>query len=182
MKKLIALIVVVVVIWGGLKMIGVDTFVSLKSDSSKDDNTPKYAYELVSNVTYEDIMQCRFPKSASNSHGNVQFHDGLWEGTVVADLPAYDLPKITEELNLVLTSNILKIWPKAFDCKEGSFKDKFWNVSSENNNNTYYFEHPAELTRIVLKYENGKIYFKRETKYSMMPGEGGTTLHKKIEK
>ena len=144
----------------------------------KDDNTPKDAYDLAFDVTCEDIIQSKFPKTASNFHGNVDFFDAIWIGTVVADLPENDLPEITEDLNLSLTPDILDIWPDVLDAKN----NKFWDITNEINSDTYYFEYPNELTRIFLTYTNGKIYFKRETKYSAQFAKDGTLLYEKTKK
>ncbi|MHC5091139.1 MAG: hypothetical protein ACYSOJ_05900 [Planctomycetota bacterium] len=145
---------------------------------SRNDNAPKDFYDLTNDVTCEDIIQSKFPKTASNFHGNVDFFDGLWIGTVVASLPENDLPEFTNKLSLVLTPDILDFWPEAFESKN----NESWDISKDINSNAYYFEYPNELTRVSLKYEKSKIYFKRETKYSATIAKDGTILFEKIKK
>ena len=178
MKKLMVLMVFVVAIG----LIGCDSKSPQKN--VKDDNTPKAAMYLTSNVTCEDIIQSEFPKLANNFYREVGFFNGIWIGMVVANLPEEDLLIFTEKLNLILTPNLLEIWPEALDCKEEKFENfrrNFWDLTS-NSNDLYYFEYPDEFTRIMLKYENGKIYFKRETEYSTIIGQDGTLLHQKVKK
>ena len=81
-------------------------------------------------------------------------------------------------LNLSLITDILDIWPDVL----GAQNNKFWDITNEINSDTYYFEYPNELTRIFLTYTNGKIYFKRETKYSAQIAKDGTLLYEKTKK
>ena len=121
----------------------------------KDDNTPKDAYDLAFDVTCEDIIQSKFPKTASNFHGNVDFFDAIWIGTVVADLPENDLPEITEDLNLSLTPDILDIWPDVLDAKN----NKFWDITNEINSDTYYFEYPnKQIEKFTLKEKRNIVH------------------------
>ncbi len=174
-RKFTIIIISQLLIVNMIVLVGCD---SKSETASKDNNSPKDAYDLAFDVTCEDIIQSKFPKTANNFYGNVDFHDGTWVGTVVADMPENDLSEFTKKLNLVLTRDVLDIWSDVLEAEN----NKFWDIANETNSDAYYFEYPNEVTRIFLKYKNGKIYFKRETKYATQLGKDGSTLFKKITK
>jgi len=190
MKKLIALIVAVVVIWIVLKMIGVDFSLFLSSDK-KDGSGKTLTGFLQERTTYEDIIGVPFPKSATDIYSRIymrlQRYTGEENSSVVARLPKEDFYDLVEKLGLIKKPDLLEIWPEAFECQPGSpFEEKdhwfyeFWDVEKTANEDTFYNEIPEEETYTAMKYENGKLYFKKLTIFIKIHEKDGDVHFEKI--
>lgn len=190
MKKLIALIVVVVIIWIILKMIGVDFSQFLSSEKENSSGKTLTGF-LQKSMTYEDIIGVPLPKNASDIHGRIymrlQRYTGEENSSVVAALPKEDFYDLVEQLGLIKKPDLLEIWPEAFECQPGSpFEEKdhwfykFWDVEHVANEDTYYGEIPEEEMCIAAKYENGKLYFKKLIIYIKIHEQDGDVHFEKI--
>jgi hypothetical protein len=143
------------------------------------DNKPKQFYELLYDISHEEILGCKIPKSATNIRGYIDFTSSIWQGFFIARLSEKDFHFIVNKLSLDQEEDLLEKWPDAFNCRDVDFREKYWSVTNEINQYTYYYEYPHEMTRLLAKYEDGKLYFKRETKYINFADEGGNTVFKK---
>lgn len=190
MKKLIGLIVAVVVIWIILKMIGLD-FSQFLSSGKKDADGRTLVGFLQESMTYEDIVGVPLPKSATDIHGRIymrlQRYTGEENSSVVAALPKEDFYDLVEQLRLIKKPDLLEIWPEAFECQPGSpFEEKdhwfykFWDVEHAANDDTYYSEIPEEEIYTAVKYENGKLYFKKLIIYIKIHEKDGDIHFEKI--
>ena len=169
MKKLIALIVAVVVIWVVLKMIGVDLSVSLSPDkneaSKKKRLTPNY-------IIGEYMPSVLFPESATDIHMDIwsEVHNkSFW---IVAKLPKEDFYNLVEQLKLTPKPDLLEFWPKALSLEQRRIVE-FWDITKQSNEDTYYGEHTEVEASAAAKYENGKIYFRTKVSYVITQDENG---------
>jgi len=186
MKKLIALIVAVVVIWIVLKMIGGGTSVSIKPFASRfneDKALDFYDLCLSDDLTYKDIIGYTLPESVENIRARIGFYGGIWKGFLVAEVPEDIFNILIEKLKLQKEPELLELWPEAFECKESAFKSRYWDSHQISEGEIYYFEHPEEETRIAVSYGNEKFYFIKETKYVSAGKDGrGIDLYKKAKR
>lgn len=167
MKKLIALIVVVAIIMVLLKIMGGK--VSPNSDSK--DNIESNEWKVVNTVLlrgnrHKDVIGADLPKSAQDIHSGIVVDTStrvksIW---VVAKLPKNDFDTLTNQLELTKEPDLLTIWSEVFDCEKKELKE-FWNITKSVDENTYYGEDPQIESRIMLKYEEGKLYIKRSIYY-----------------
>lgn len=169
MKKLIVLIVAVVVIWIVLKMIGIDLSVLLspnKDDAGeKKKLTPDY-------IIGEYMPGVSFPESATDVHMDIwsEVHNkSFW---IVAKLPKEDFYYLVEQLKLTKKPDLLEFWPKAFDLEQRRIVE-FWDITNQDNEDTYYGEDPEVEASAAAKYENGKIYFRTKVSYVIVQDENG---------
>jgi len=184
MRKLIAVIVIVLVIWGILKLIGIDTSVTLKSVTGKEKGG-KSLYEIwAEGNSYEDIIGVPLPEGATDAHASN--HTEPYPGGkivskyswVVAKLPKEDFYDLVDQLDLIKRPDLLEFWPEAFDCHQDEFI-KFWDVQNVPNEDTYFGEGPEKETYRVFKYENGKVYIKKITKYIFVGFSNGKERYEK---
>ena len=166
MKKLIAVIVIVLVIWGIAKLLGISFSLSVSPDK-KESGSKK----LHGRVAIEYIVGCPLPKTATDIHTDywkVYEENTYW---LVARLPKEDFNSLVEQLNLNRTVDLLKLWPEAFEWRPGSFNNNFqwkdhsfhkiWDLRNVANEDTYFRESSTDGSRVVIKYESGKLYFKK---------------------
>ena len=88
----------------------------------------------------------------------------------MAKLPKEDFDALVEQLDLFKKPDLLEIWPDAFDMARDDFDEKwgyngFWDVTYTASEDTYYGEDTEDEARMILKYENGKLYIKKEITY-----------------
>ena len=182
MKKLIALIVAVVIIWVVLKMIGVD-FLLFRSSDKKDDSGKTLTGFLQKPTTYKDMIGAPLPKTATDIHTHVSMrelrHIAVENNWLVARLPKEDFYDLVERLKWNRNRGLLKSWPQAFDCQVDKFK-KFWDATNTINEDTYYMEKPEEEIYIAAKYKSGKLYFKKTRTYAITLDENGNISYEKI--
>ncbi len=183
MKKLIALIIILLlVIVGLLKIAGVD-FSLLSSSDKKDSGRKTLTGFLQKPTTYEDMIGGSLPKAATDIHTHVSMRElryiAVENNWLVARLPKEDFYDLVERLKLNRNRDLLKSWPQAFDCQVDKFK-KFWDVTNTINEDTYYVEKPEEEIYIVAKYKSGKLYFKKTRTYAMTLDENGNISYEKI--
>jgi len=190
MKKLVVIIVIVAVIFVILKIIGVNTSLSLRRSSHKRKGWKSDYKVLMEDNTCEDIIGTSLPGTSSDIHTQAFFYmrSGEKYNWVVASMPKEDFYDLVEELNLKQKPDILEVWPEAFGLQCGHSDPtgfsiyKFWDVRNTVNDNTYYWEAPEEQTRTAFKYENGKLYIRKITKYIGVRDEKGWMHHKKAER
>jgi hypothetical protein len=179
-KKLVVLIIIVVILIGLFKVLGIDTSIFSKSKKNKD-ATWQSSYEVMTeNNSYEDIIGAPLPQSADDIHAQVYFysdrgHKCSW---IVAKLGKEEFHYLTEQLHSVNQSNLIDIWPEAFSCQIEEF-NRFWDLSNIVDEFTFYREEPLEATRRMFKYENGKLYVKKVTRYITSSDENGKLIHKR---
>ena len=130
MKKIIAVVVAVVVIWVGLKMIGVDLSVSL---SPKKDESGQKKKLTPDNIIGEYIPGVSFPKSATDVHCDQwpAYHDytdasgNYYESVreqnfwVVSEIPKEEFYNLVEQLKLTRRPDLLEYLPEALEWKHG---------------------------------------------------------------
>lgn len=186
MKKIIALIVVVVAILSVFKMIGTDTSVPIKSFRSrfdKDKAFDNYDLCLSDDITYKDIIGYTLPESVENIRAQITFYNNIWKGFLVAAVPEDIFNILIEKLELQKEPELLELWPEAFECKESTFKSRYWDSHQISEGEIYYFEHAEEETRIAVLYGNEKFYFIKETKYVSVGKDGrGIDLYEKAKR
>jgi hypothetical protein len=178
MKKLIALIVVVVAVIVFLKIMGADSSVS-SPDKQK---TSKVTGEFLTNDykfwTYEDIIGFSLPKSASEIHHKKYmvthmkasdiFKDNLstkyvycW---IVANLPEEDFEILAEEQGLKEMPNLLKSQPDILQLYEDvSFAN--WDIKNSTIKNVYFKQSTDYEEYISCTYKTGKVYIKKVITY-----------------
>jgi len=162
MKKLIALIVIVFVIWGLVKLLGGSFSLSSKPSSNEDE--VEVGFESI-----EGIVGVPLPKTVTDIEGDQLTNLNTGEGTywVVAKLPKEDFYNLVKQLELVQKPDLLEFWPEALEREPSPFEDdefnELWDVKNIVNEDTYFGEKrkEEETTYIVVKYENGKLYFKK---------------------
>ncbi|MHC4456732.1 MAG: hypothetical protein ACYS0I_06495 [Planctomycetota bacterium] len=167
MKKLIGLIVIVVVIMVLLKLMG--GRVSPSSDSKE--NIESDEWKVVNTVlaqgnTQKEVIGANLPKSARGTRYYIHLDistktKSTW---MVTELPKDDFDEFKNQLEFANEPDLLTIWPDAFDCDQEELK-KYWKITKYVDENTYYGEDPKIESRIMLKYEEGKVYIKRSTYY-----------------
>ena len=84
---------------------------------------------------------------------------------IVAILPKEDFYSVVKELELTEKSNLMEIWPQAFYLEFSQGMDTTsWNTENVANEDTFFSDKTdkKEKTRISAKYENGKLYFKKD--------------------
>jgi len=177
MKKMIGLIVVVVVIWGTLRMLGINFFVSWRTPSARLSD----AWKSSKDKTIEDIIGAPLPKSATNIHrGSTNYPQryriktAIW---ITAKLPKEDFYELVTLLELEKRADLLDFWPDAFECSQNAFYerlDTFWHLTGVVTEDTYYGEKAEEDTCMVFKYENGQLYIKKLTTYLSIVGQENT--------
>lgn len=189
MKKLIILIVIVVIVVILVKTFYIEGPISKEQPSNKDNDIAKSFYEISEErITLENFLGFPLPKIDDKYHGQVYFDWGI--GTenarklwwLVAKLSEDVFYKLVEQANFQKTLNLLEVWPDAFLCQHEDFADKYWDVKNAVNDGTFYGEDPEYEARMLLKYENGVMYFKKEEIYLTLKDENGTILHKKAKK
>lgn len=190
MKKIIVLIVIVIAILIALKIFSIGTPVSVRPLSPKAEGLS--FYEMIKqDGTHDGIVGVRLPDSASEVHGHQGFlkvkdepeDDRLTKCSwVVAALPRSDFYDLVEQLGLEKRRDLLKFWPLALECTAVDDFKVLWKVGNNVNNDTYYREEPTEETRRVFKYENGKFYVKKETRYRIFKDESGEERYIKLKK
>jgi hypothetical protein len=173
MKKLIVLIVVVALIIILLKIIGGRVYLSNDSkENVESDEWKIYNVVLAQGNSQKEVIGANLPKSAQDVHYEIlidtTFTKSYW---IVAKLPKEDFDDFTNQLELTNKPDLLKIWPEAFDCEEKRDIKAFWTITKSVDENTYYGEERQIESRIMLKYEAGKLYVKRSTHYD---GKAGT--------
>jgi len=184
MKKLIVLVVAILVIWAIIKLLGGTSFVSSNSSTAEEHNNWKGTYEVTTeNNTLRDIIGSPLPKTASNIHSQAYFYMSSGDkcNWVVASIPKEDFYDLVEELELTRKPNLLELWPEAFDCQIQEF-NKFWDVTNIVNKDTYFGEDTDFEACVMFKYENGKLYVKKITRYITSTNKNGMVVHKKAEK
>ncbi len=193
MKKIIAIVVAVIVIWVGLKMIGVDLSVSLspnKDDASeKKKLTPDY-------IIGEYMPGVPFPESATDVHCDQwpAYHDytdafgNYYESVreqkcwLVSKLPKEEFYNLVEQLKLTRKPDLSEYWPEALEWRHGRHDPAehhfypIWDVKNVPDENTYYGEHPQFESSLVAKYQNGKVYLKTRIIYLPEIHENGKKL------
>jgi len=185
MKKLIVLIVAVVVILIVLKTIGVDTFVSF---NSKHENNSGWIgdYELATGSnTPEDIVGFSLPRAASDIHtfASTEFSNDMkykynW---LTALIPKDDFDNLISHIDVVYKPDLIHVLPDALICNADEFR-QHWKVSNNINKDTFWGEDQNEETYRVFKYENGKMYIKKTTKYIVNKDDKGVLIYKKALK
>lgn len=190
MKKLIALIVAVVVIWIVLRMVGLD-FSQFLSPEKKDADGKTLTGFLQERTTYEDMIGAPLPKSITDIKGYINMNEKRYtaeeNSSVVATLLKEDFYDLVDQLGLIKKPDLLEIWPEAFKCRPGSpfededhWFDELWDVENAANDDTYYWENPEEEVYIAAKYENEKLYFKKLRIYIATLDKHGTIRYEKI--
>ena len=179
MKKLIALIVVVVIIMVLLKiMCG-----RVSPNSNSKENIESNEWKVVNTVllrgnSQKEVIGADLPKSAQDIHSGIVFGTSRAKSTwIVAKLPKEDFDDFTNQLELTKEPDLLTIWPEVFDCEKKELKE-FWNITKSVDENTYYSEDPQIESRIMLKYEEGKLYIKRSIYYDGKLGPDNLTYLK----
>lgn len=173
MKKLIILIIVVLLIWGALKIIGVDTSVSLNLGSKEKNSRKKLTADYVIAEYMEGIS---FPKGATDVHVD-QWSAGYYplleqSFWVVAKMSQEDLYGLIDQLKLIAKPDLLEFWPEAFKLEQGGISS-FWNITNTTNEDTYYGQHPKNERSIAIKYENKKAYIRTLLVYIQVEDENG---------
>lgn len=176
---------VVIVLLIGLRMLGILPYAVKPPSNATTEEEAKTAYDLAlsPDITYQDIIGFSLPETASDMYAHIDFSVPAWNGFVVAHLPEGELRDLLDKLKVSEKPDLLENWPDALDCNPSDFKDRYWDISDLTNKATYYFEHPEEVTRLFLVYDNGKLYFKKETQYhgyQIIPG--GEILYKKARR
>ena len=167
MKKLIALIVVVAIIMILLKIMGGRVYLSSDSKENIESNEWKVVNTvLLRGNSYKEMIGANLPKSAQDVHSGVvvDINTKIKSGLMVAKISKEDFDKLTNQLELTKEPDLLTIWPEVFDCEKKELKE-FWNIKKSVDENTYYGEDPQIESRIMLKYEEGKLYVKRSIYY-----------------
>ena len=189
MKKLIILIVIVVIIVILVKTFYIEFPSSKEQTSNKDNNAAKSWYEISEErFTFEKMLGVSLPEATTDKHGYVNFTATVGKEAkklfwVVATLPKEDFYALVGKLNLQRTSDLLKFWPDAFSCRVEKFAEKYWDVKNSVNDETYYGEDPEYRGQMVIKYEKGKIYFKKEVIYiEAGTNERGSTVYKRSKR
>ena len=185
MKKVIIFVVVIIAIWAILKMIGIDSFVSFNT-KHKDNNSWIGDYELAtSNNSLEDIIGFSLPGSASDvqTFGLMEFLNDLkykynW---LTASIPKDDFDNLIDQIEVVYEPDLLQVLPDALGCNAGEFR-QHWRVSDSVNEDTFLGEDQSEETYRVFKYENGKMYIKKISKYLVSQDDKGKLIYKKMLK
>ena len=183
MKKIIFLIIIVLVIVGVLKMIGVDISVSLSPD--KDGSEIGLGEDDIFTVeSWEAIIGAPLPSTATDTYattlnkpcagGNIM-PKRSW---VVAKLPKEDFYSLVERLDLVKNPDLLEFWPEAFECQEDRFR-QFWDITPAATEDTYFGKGFGEEMYRVFKYENGKLYIKKVTRYVTLGITNGQLCYEK---
>jgi hypothetical protein len=97
------------------------------------------------------------PRSATE----VKFADqGTFYGgdyLVSAKISRSNFLSIATSLSMSNRADLLTIWPQAFESKV-----PWWNPTPINDTNTYFADRPKEYSRVLARYENGTLYFKRD--------------------
>jgi len=169
MKKIIAVVAAVVVIWVGLKMIGVDLSVSLSPNKDDVGEKKKFTPDY---IIGEYMPGVSFPESAIDIHidGWSEVHNrSYW---IVAKLPKEDFYNLVEQLKLTKKPDLLEFWPKALSLEQRRIVE-FWDVTNQDTEDTYYGEDPEVEASAAAKYENGKIYFRTKVSYVIVQDENG---------
>ena len=183
-KILAILMLVIFAIWGIGKIIGIDFSVSLDSITEEEDGGMGL-YEIWTKAgSYKDIIGASLPETATDVHGSTLTrgcHGGYilprcsW---IVATLPEEDFYDLVEKTGLVSKPDLLEFWPKAFDCHQEDFQ-QFWGVENVVNEHTYFGKESGEETWRVFKYEDGKIYIKKVTRYVAIGFADGQARYEK---
>ncbi len=121
MKKIISVVVAVVVIWVGLKMVGVDLSVSLSPNKDEASEKKKLSPDNIIGVYMPNVS---FPKNATDIHCD-QWNADRVSYWIVAKLPKQDFYDLVEQLELKQRPDLLEFWPDAFDLKQGWMR-KYW--------------------------------------------------------
>jgi hypothetical protein len=186
MKKVIILIVVVVVVVILIKTLYIEFPSSKKQTSNEDNDVAKSWYEISEErFTLEKVLGVSLSETAINKHGYGTFIATVGKEAnkifwIVATLPKEDFHTLVGKLNLQKTPDLLKFWPDVFSCQEENFTKKYWDAKNSVNNETYYGEDPEYRAQTALKYENGKMYAKKEVIYiEAGTNERGSTVYKK---
>lgn len=128
-----------------------------------------------------EVVGAELEDIASNI--NAQSHFDMSSGNkynfVVADMQKEEFRSLVGGLGLHQKSDLLSYWSAALDCEIEEFQ-KQWKVMKSADENTYYSETPSQAIRKVFKYDNGKIYIKKVTKY-ITTSQDGEIVHKKAE-
>lgn len=96
------------------------------------------------------------PPSAKNIKyaDKADFHGGDYFVAVTISQPEFR--EITTNLQMSYRRDLLTDWPTALESTV-----PWWNPSPVNDTNTVYANRPLEFSRVVARYENGTMYFKR---------------------
>lgn len=124
-----------------------------------------YDITLVDGITVNDIAGCYLPDSATGMHGRIDFTNLTWKGYVVAEIPKDDFYKVVDKLELVEKPDILESRPDAFEYSSDDFK--YWDITDSPEGKMYYFEDQEVETYIAIAYIDGKMYLKRQTRYTL---------------
>jgi len=189
MKKTIILIVVVVIVVILIKTFYIEFPISKEKTPNKDNNVAKSSYEISEErVTFKDFLGFPLPEIDDKYHGQVYFHWGIGSENaqrlwwLVAKLPKDVFYELAEKANFQKVPDLLEIWPEAFLCQHEGFAKKYWDVRNTVNNDTFYAEDPEYEAHMLLKYENGIMYFKKEEIYLTLKDENDNILHKKAKR
>jgi len=169
-KILAILMLVIFVVWGIGKIIGVDFSVSFDSVTEEQDGGTELYDIWAKGGSYKDIIGASLPETAADVHAST-LTQGCRGGYIlpkcswiVAKLPEEDFYDLVRKTGLASKPDLLEFWPKALDCHQEDFQ-QFWDVENVVNEHTYFGKESGEETWRVFKYENGKIYIKKVTRY-----------------
>lgn len=183
------LIVIVAIVIILIKMFYVKFPSSKEQTSAEDNDVVKSWYEISEErFTFEKMLGVSLPEATTDKHGYVNFTATVGKEAkklfwVVATLPKEDFYELVGKLNLQKTSDVLKFWPDAFSCRVEEFAEKYWDVKRSVNDETYYGEDNKYRGQMVIKYEKGKIYFKKEIIYvEAGTDEDGSTVYKRSKR
>ncbi len=82
------------------------------------------------------------------------FHGGDYFVSTKIDPSAFR--EVTSKLGMSNRNDLLTIWPEAL-----TGAPSWWTVSNTNDTNTFFADRPKEFSKVVARYENGTMYFKR---------------------
>jgi hypothetical protein len=187
MKNLLILMVIVVVIVAILILSGK----SKEEDSNlnAEDDTPKSWLEIIEErYTYHQIIGAPLPETATQKKAQVHFNISIGKAFnteyffFVSTMPQNDFYALVEQLGLEVKPDLLEIWPEALDCSIKQFAEN-WTVTAEVDDNTFYGEDPVDEAIMLMKYENGKMYFKKEFTYiTTVRTEDNELLYRKAKR
>jgi hypothetical protein len=161
---------------------------SREQASHEDSDTAKEWYEMSEErFTFEQILGASLPESATDKGGFVDFKSSVdveaeqsfW---LVATLPKEDFLSLVETLNLERSSDLLRLWPDAFACDKEEFANRHWDVDNSVNDDTYYGDHPTYRGQLAMKYENGRLYFRKVIMYDVETDDDGSTVYRKSKR
>lgn len=189
MKKILIVIPAIVIVVILLKTFYTEVPNSQKKPSNNDKDVAKSWYEISEErFTFEQVLGASLPEATTDKHGYANFTATVGKEAeklfwIVVTLPKEDFYALVETLNLEETTDLLKFWPDVFSCRAEEFAEKYWDVKNSVNDETYYGENLEYRIQMVIKYENGKIYLKKQVIYvEAGTNERGSTVYKKSKR